>query len=151
MARSATRSGSPDGGLDLHTLDRAECLRLLQEGVIGRVVYTTGAMPAAQPVNYAMDGDEIIFRTEGGTKMELAVTNAVVAFEIDEIDAATRSGWSVLAVGEAYQISNPERLGSLQERIPQPWAAGRSVYTIAIPTTQLTGRRLSSADVTADL
>lgn len=150
MARSATRSGSPDSGLDLHILDRAECLRLLQQGVIGRVVYTAGAMPAAQPVNYAMDGDEIIFRTEGGTKMELAVTNAVVAFEIDEIDVATRSGWSVLAVGEAYQVSNPERLSSLQASIPPPWAAGRSVYTIAIPTTQLTGRRLQSADATAD-
>jgi hypothetical protein len=146
MSRSATRSGSADGGLGLHTLDRGECLRLLEQGVIGRVVYTAGAMPAAQPVNYAMDGDEIIFRTEGGTKMELAVTNAVVAFEIDEIDVATRSGWSVLAVGEAYHVSNPDRLSSLQERIPPPWAAGRSVYTIAIPTTQLTGRRLRSAD-----
>ena len=110
MSRSATRSGSADGGLGLHTLDRGECLRLLEQGVIGRVVYTAGAMPAAQPVNYAMDGDEIIFRTEGGTKMELAVTNAVVAFEIDEIDVATRSGWSVLAVGEAYHVSNPDRL-----------------------------------------
>ena len=146
MARSAMQSGSADSGLDLQTLDRGECLRLLEQGVIGRVVYTAGAMPAAQPVNYAMDGDEIIFRTEGGTKMELAVTNAVVAFEIDEIDVNTRSGWSVLAVGEAYHISNPDRIGSLQSRIPQPWAAGRSVYTIAIPTTQLTGRRLQSVD-----
>ena len=151
MARSATRDGSAEIGRDLHTLDRAECLRLLGQGVIGRVVYTAGAMPAAQPVNYAMDGDEIIFRTEGGTKMELAVTNAVVAFEIDEIDVATRAGWSVLAVGEAYQVTNPDRLGVLQQRLAPPWAAGRSVYTIAIPTTRLTGRRLQSTDSPAGL
>jgi hypothetical protein len=128
MARSATRDGSAESGFDLHALDRAECLRLLGQGVIGRVVYTAGAMPAAQPVNYAMDGDEIIFR----------------------IDVATRAGWSVLAVGEAYQVSNLDRLGMLQQRIPPPWAAGRSAYTIAIPTTRLTGRRLHSADATAD-
>lgn len=36
------------------SLDRTECLRLLSHGVIGRVIYTAEAMPAARPVNYAL-------------------------------------------------------------------------------------------------
>ena len=47
-------------------LTRAECRPLLGCGVIGRILYTTGALPAAQPVRYALRAGEIIFRTADG-------------------------------------------------------------------------------------
>ncbi len=134
----------------LERLDRPECLRLLSTGIIGRVVYTYDAMPAAQPVNYAVDDHEIIFRTDGGDKLKAAVNNAVVGFEVDEFDHAARTGWSVLAVGQAYHIIDRERLAALESRIPAPWATGRSTYTVAVPLTKLTGRRLVRQDGTAD-
>ncbi len=133
-------------GSTLERLQRPECLRLLQKGLIGRVVYTYDAMPAAQPVNYALDGDEIIFRTGGGDKMKAAVNNAVVGFEVDEFDSAARTGWSVLAVGQAYHILDPERLASLESRIPPTWVSGHATYTVAVPITKLTGRRLVRED-----
>lgn len=43
----------PRGLRGMVSLDRTECLRLLSHGVIGRVIYTAEAMPAARPVNYA--------------------------------------------------------------------------------------------------
>jgi nitroimidazol reductase NimA-like FMN-containing flavoprotein (pyridoxamine 5'-phosphate oxidase superfamily) len=140
----------PDSGEEstLERLPREECVRLLQKGLIGRVVYTYDAMPAAQPVNYAVDGDEIVFRTGGGDKLKAAVNNAVVGFEVDEFDSAARTGWSVLVVGQAYHILNPERLASLDSRIPAPWASGHAMYTVAVPLTKLTGRRLVRQDST---
>jgi nitroimidazol reductase NimA-like FMN-containing flavoprotein (pyridoxamine 5'-phosphate oxidase superfamily) len=134
----------------LERLDRAECVRLLHKGLIGRVVYTYDAMPAAQPVNYAVDDHEIIFRTDGGDKMKAAVNNTVIGFEVDEFDSAAHTGWSVLAVGQAYHIIDPDRLASLESRLPEPWATAHTTYTIAVPLTKLSGRRLVRRDTTTE-
>jgi len=131
-----------DQQVGLVELNRTECLRLLGQGVIGRIVYTVGALPAVLPVNYAMDGEEIIFRTGSDTILEAATSNEVVAFEVDDVNLETRTGWSVLALGKAYHITDPARLTELTARVPPPWAPGRSANTIAVPTLLLTGRQL---------
>lgn len=131
-----------DQHVGLVELNRTECLRLLGQGVIGRIVYTTGALPAVLPVNYAMDGDEIIFRTGSDTIMEAATSNEVVAFEVDDVNPETRTGWSVVALGKAYHVTDADRLTELTTRVPPPWAPGRSANTIAVPTLLLTGRQL---------
>jgi len=127
------------------SLDRAECLRLLSHGVIGRVIYTAEAMPAARPVNYALVAEEIIFRTGGG-HLATATNETVVGFEVNDIDLATRTGWSVLVVGRAYLVTDPDRLSEIMFRVPPPWAPGRTTHTIAIPTRQLTGRRVGDVN-----
>ena len=68
-----------------------------------------------------------------------------MAFEVDEIDTSTRTGWSVLGVGEAYEVLVPGRLADLAERMPAPWAPNRTSHTIAVPLRRLTGRRLAPA------
>ena len=128
--------------IGLIELDQAECLRLLTRSMIGRVVFTDSALPAAQPVTYLLDEEEVVFRTGGGSKLAAATRNAVVAFQVDEIDPSTRTGWTVLGVGEAYEVIVPERLADLAGRMPTPWAPDRTAHTIAIPLQRLTGRRL---------
>jgi uncharacterized protein len=128
--------------VELIELDDAECLRLLAEHEIGRVVFTDAALPAAQPVTYLLDDEEIVFRTSGGGKLAAATRNAVVAFQVDRIDTDTRTGWSVLGVGQAYEVVVPERLAELAERMPTPWAPNRTSHTIAIPLQRLSGLRL---------
>ncbi len=127
---------------ELMRLDRHECLCLLAKIAIGRVVFTEAALPAAQPVNYLLDGEEVLFRAGAGSKLAAATRHAVVAFEVDEIDARTQTGWSVLGVGEAYEVLDPARLAELAERMPAPWTADRTGHTISIPLQRLTGRRL---------
>jgi nitroimidazol reductase NimA-like FMN-containing flavoprotein (pyridoxamine 5'-phosphate oxidase superfamily) len=126
-------------------LDRAGCLRLLSAGAVGRVVFTESALPAAQPVNYLLDDEEVIFRTANGSKLAAATRRHVVAFQVDRIDEATRSGWSVLGVGEAYEVVDPARLAELADRLPPPWAPGHGLHTISIPLQRLTGRCLGHA------
>lgn len=128
--------------VELEELDHDECLRLLAGAVIGRLVFTEGALPAAQPVTFLLDGEEVLFRTAGG-KLAAAVLHAVVAFQADDIDVATRTGWSVLGIGEAYEVVVPRRLTELADRLPGPWAPASTAHTIAIPLQRLTGRRLS--------
>jgi hypothetical protein len=128
--------------VELVELDGAECLRLLTNSEIGRVVYTDAALPAAQPDTYLLAVEEVVFRTGGGGKLAAATRGAVVAFQVDEIDPSSRTGWAVLGVGEAYEVLVPDRLADLATRMPLPWAPGRTAHTIAVPLQRLTGRRL---------
>ncbi|GAA0937965.1 pyridoxamine 5'-phosphate oxidase family protein [Pseudonocardia zijingensis] len=142
-------AADPAATVELAELAEAECLGLLAGKSIGRVVFTDAALPAAQPVSYLLDGTEVVFRTGGGAKLATATRGAVVAFEVDEIDTATRTGWSVLGVGEAYEVLDPHRLAELARRMPAPWtglwAPNCAAHTIAVPLRRLTGRRLVSA------
>jgi hypothetical protein len=125
-------------------LDEAECIRLLAGREIGRVVFTFDALPAAHPVSYLLDAEEVIFRTGDGSKLAAATRGAVVAFQVDQIDTSTRTGWTVLGVGKAYEVLTPDRLADLATRMPAPWAPHRTAHTIAIPLQRVTGRRLAA-------
>lgn len=129
---------------DIETVElgRAGCLALLCTVGIGRVIYTDSALPAAQPVTFLLDDEEVVFRTWGGGKLAAATRNTVVGFQADELDTATRTGWTVLGVGEAYEVINRHRLAALQARLPLPWVPAHTDHTIAIPLQRLTGRRL---------
>jgi hypothetical protein len=46
----------------------------------------------------------IVFRTAPGSKIAAAAAGSVVAFEVDDDGRLDRSGWSVLAVGQAQLV-----------------------------------------------
>ena len=127
---------------ELDELERTECFRLLALGAVGRVAFTDGALPAVQPVSYLLDGEEIVFRTKNGSKLAAATRHAVVGFEVDDFDLQARTGWSVLGIGEAYEIVDPARLAALDDTYTDLWVRGHDAHTIAIPLQLVTGRRL---------
>jgi nitroimidazol reductase NimA-like FMN-containing flavoprotein (pyridoxamine 5'-phosphate oxidase superfamily) len=128
---------------DLAVLSREECLRRLAGAVIGRIVFVDSALPAIQPVNFLLDAQEIIFRTANGAKLAAATRESVVAFEVDEIDPRTRTGWSVVCVGRSYEITDRTRLAQLTETMPEPWALDHTAHTIAIDPRYITGRQIA--------
>jgi len=136
--------------MELMDLRREDCLRLLAEGVVGRVVYSDAAPPAAYPVTYYLDRDEVVFRAGDGGRLAAAARHQVVGFEIDAYDPSTRTGWSVLGVGVAYEVTDPDRLAALADRMPAPWAHDRAEHTIAVALQQLNGRRLAPEPVGLD-
>jgi transcriptional regulator with XRE-family HTH domain len=126
----------------LETLDRAECLRLIAAGGVGRVVFTAAAGPVALPVNYTLADGAILFRTGPGSPAAAQVGERV-GFEVDRIDEARREGWSVLAVGQASAVADPSELGRLHERPPvEPWAGGERELYLRIEPEQVSGRRI---------
>ena len=107
--------GDGEGPRDFGVLSEADCRRLLASTPVGRVIYTSGALPAAVPLNFAMDGEDIVFRTAPGSKLDAAMAGAIVAFEIDQIDINTRSGRSVLVVGRAAHEAAPDAIAHLDQ------------------------------------
>ncbi|MDT7714995.1 MAG: hypothetical protein QOH09_987 [Pseudonocardiales bacterium] len=128
---------------ELHTLDRAECLRLLRTVTVGRIAFTEGALPAIQPVNFTVEDSDVIIWTSGGGKLAAAVDGAVVAFEADEVDAATRRGWSVVVVGHASLVRDIDRLVAVAGPDTKPWVPGRTNHVICIKAERVTGRRIA--------
>jgi uncharacterized protein len=128
----------------LEVLSPDECLRLLGQASVGRLVYVDDIGPTAVPVNYAMAGADIVIRVEGGTKQQ-AMSQSILAFEVDHIDEDTRSGWSVVARGPGLELEL-DRLSStldrLQSGFPHPWALGVHNVWLQITPKFLTGRRL---------
>src|SRR5262245_8474269 len=124
----------------LKVLSRADCLALLTAAPIGRIVFTDRALPAVQPVNFVLDGEDIIIRTTAGSKLSRATRNAVVAFEADEFNPETRTGWSVAVVGRARAVTEPAEYTRLEALPLRPWAPGSRDHFIAISTEQTSGR-----------
>jgi hypothetical protein len=129
-----------DEGLDL--LDEDECLRLLGTVPVGRVGICAGALPAILPVNFELRGRSIVFRTGRGTKLDAAVRSAVVAFQADQYDSLYHTGWSVLAVGQAVDISETLDLDAGDATV-RPWAGGERQHYVAIDVEFVSGRRIS--------
>src|SRR5205807_10203279 len=73
-------------GSELEVLDRQECLDLVARVPVGRLVFTEGALPAVHPVNFRLHDGHVIFRVAPGSKLTAAVSNNIVAFQVDQID-----------------------------------------------------------------
>lgn len=130
----------------LVVLTREQSLALLRSRCVGRVSVTMRALPIILPVTYVLDAatESIVFRTGYGTKLYAAGRNSVVAFEIDDIDEETRTGWSVVAVGTAFEVTDPDELDRLARLPLQPWVRSAEMkHTISIPIVHLAGRRLT--------
>jgi len=127
---------------DFEVLGEEECLRLLSLGTIGRVAATVGAIPVVFPVNYHFADGAIHFRTGYGSKLAAATRNAVVAFQIDEIDRIYHAGWSVLAVGMAGELKEPGEVAWVSQLPLRAWAPGIRDHFVRIVPEFVSGRRI---------
>jgi nitroimidazol reductase NimA-like FMN-containing flavoprotein (pyridoxamine 5'-phosphate oxidase superfamily) len=126
----------------LRALSPAECFDLLGPGGIGRVGFTAAAGIMVLPVNFAVAGKTIVFRTARDTLLAL-YANAPVSFQVDRLDEALHEGWSVLAHGRAHEVTDEHAVKRLEDSTHlEPWAGGaRDVY-IRITLTRISGRRI---------
>jgi uncharacterized protein len=127
---------------DLQVLTRGECLALMATTPIGRVVFTDQALPAIQPVNFILDGDDVVIRTRPGSKLAAATRRAVVAFEVDDLDPVTGTGWTITVIGQALPVRNADEIDRLSRLALRPWSPEPLPHYIRIHTHRMTGRRL---------
>ena len=123
-------------------LSRARCLLLLEQSVMGRLAYCSESGPRIYPLNYAVYGETIVFRTAAYTTLGTEIDGRKVAFEVDEVDGVGH-GWSIVVSGLAELVSDPAEAAELRRVAdPQPWAPGvRSLY-VRIPVRRISGRAI---------
>lgn len=121
-----------------------ECRQHLVEGGVGRVAIATPIGPRIVPVTYTVHEDAVVFRTAPYSELSTYGWNAELAFQIDRLDHESREGWSVVAVGRARVVDDPEEVQRIRlSSEPQPWVAGTRNLFVKLPWRQLTGLRLS--------
>jgi nitroimidazol reductase NimA-like FMN-containing flavoprotein (pyridoxamine 5'-phosphate oxidase superfamily) len=126
----------------LETLPFDRCLLLLASVPLGRVGFCADGEVVVLPVNHAMDGQDVVFRTARGSKLSAAEEQDLVAFEADDYDEQTRSGWSVLVTGRAAVVDEESEIRRLGRLGLHPWAnAVEHPYWVRIRPTSVTGRR----------
>lgn len=131
----------PEVGARLEPLDPEACRRLLTTQPVGRIGITAHALPVILPVNYAVLGDAIVFRTIPGTKLDAATNKAIVAFEVDSYEPDGRAGWSVVVVGRASRLEG-DQLDQAETLAIDAWPLdGQASNFVGVEIAQITGRR----------
>ncbi|MFH8729824.1 pyridoxamine 5'-phosphate oxidase family protein [Streptomyces termitum] len=140
----------PPGGRRTVDLRPGEALALLASVPFGRIVFTEQALPTIRPVNHLVDGGDVIIRTGEGAALarrarEAGERGVVVAYEADEIDAATRLGWSVVVTGYCRPVTDPEETARYTELL-EPWTDQHREQVVRIRPDLITGMRLVPSD-----
>jgi len=128
----------------LLVLDLEECLKRLRTTPVGRLAFVHEGEPVAFPVNHAVDGVDVVFRTSWGSKFQVAETSGTVAYEVDGYDALSESGWSVVVKGTAqlvYESVDTDRYDTLGLR---SWADLEGLsFWVRIRPIEITGREVN--------
>lgn len=104
--------------------------------------------PKVLCVNYRLDENAIVFTTREATNIH-AAGHQHVGFEVDHIDYATRTGWTVLVQGT--RPTSPRDPRSPPPTGPghsiRPWVPGHHPLVIRIIPAEITGRELTAQDL----
>jgi uncharacterized protein len=127
-------------GLEILPFDR--CLELLATVPIGRISFFADGEIVVLPVNHVVDGQDPIFCTTRGSKLSAAEGQNLVAFEADDYDERSQSGWSVLVNGRAQGVYEDAEIERLSHLGLHPWVtAVERPFWVRIRPTSISGRR----------
>ena len=141
------RSDEPSAPFEgLEQISREECLHLLATLSVGRVaVPTAQGSPLVVPVNYLLDGEVVVFRTDPGSKL-YGLRQHPVSFQVDSIDPFRRTGWSVLVQGVAYDATPVE----VEHLTVEPWTGGEKQHWVRLVPLEVSGRRIRLPEIKLD-
>ena len=125
-------------------LSEEECWERLGGTEFGRLAYHLADEVHIAPINYAVDGRTLVFRTAEGSKLLGVVMNTDVAFEIDDVDEEAESAWSVIVRGAARILEGQEARDADNLRL-RPWVDTRKFNVVSIAVDELSGRQFHLA------
>ena len=122
-------------------LSQAECLRLLGSVSYGRVVFTSGALPAVRLASHLADRDQIIICASLGAAVSPGPDGRgpVVAYEADQVNADQWTGWSVVVVGRAALVTDEQLAARYRQSLRPAWANEQASQVITIAAELISG------------
>jgi uncharacterized protein len=126
-------------------LTEAACMRLLGTVRVGRVALTQHALPVVVPVTFGLDGSGIVIPAAPGSVLGASQPDLVVAFQADQLDLDTVSGWSVLVTGTLREVTGRGALLRAHQLGLPPWPSGDRHHFVRITPGIVSGRRVGPA------
>ena len=138
----------PQAPTPIQPLGEAESWDLVRAGGIGRLGYSGRFGLVILPINFEVEDKAIYFRVAShgptGEDLRTGIAHADyrVAFEVDQFDAASRSGWSVLVQGDVHPMESEDERASVARICVESWVAGPHELFLRITPTHLSGHRI---------
>jgi nitroimidazol reductase NimA-like FMN-containing flavoprotein (pyridoxamine 5'-phosphate oxidase superfamily) len=151
---SSSGSGTPDPEVNarrvLERLNEAECMELLADGGVARLVFTSRYGPTALPVTYKIDGGSIVLGMwdpvfDEDLRTGIADADYQVGVEADQIDPQAREGWIVLARGAAHHLDTEAERAPVIDAGLEPWIEEVPAHYIRVTPTTVFGVRAHRA------
>jgi nitroimidazol reductase NimA-like FMN-containing flavoprotein (pyridoxamine 5'-phosphate oxidase superfamily) len=133
----------------LRVLDRTECESALATQRVGRVGLPVLDHPLVLPVVFTIIDGDVVFRTAPGEKLIAAALQRVVAFEVDDYDVESRTGWSVNVIGTIEEIVDPALLARVRDLDLPCWAGEERDRCVRIRPRTVTGRAIDARQGTS--
>ncbi|MDR0285824.1 MAG: pyridoxamine 5'-phosphate oxidase family protein [Propionibacteriaceae bacterium] len=120
-------------------LDTDKAWDLLASGQLGRLAVQADVGVDIFPVNYAIDGECIIFRTAEGAKLSDLMAFGLATFEVDMWDE--QCGYSVIAKGPATPVRAVEEIAEVEALHLRPWVPTVKTVFVRICVTSISARK----------
>lgn len=139
-------SGRGEPAAHIVVLSDEDAWELIRPGGVGRIVFDGERGPTAEPVNFAVLAPRsIVARTEPGSRIAALDGTDPVGFEVDHLDEAMRTGWSVFLTGAMHRATDPDELEVLRRLDVAPWAGGHRDAYMVLEVSETSGRRIELA------
>jgi Pyridoxamine 5'-phosphate oxidase len=144
----ASDSASPDPGVSarrvLERLGEAECMELLADGGMGRLVFNSRYGPTALPVVYKIDEGSLVLGTwdpvfDEDLRTGIEHADYHVAVEADQINLEAREGWIVLVRGAAHHLDTEAERAPFIHAGLEPWVDEVPAHFIRVNPTTIYG------------
>jgi hypothetical protein len=134
----------------LERLGEAECMALLPDEGMGRLVFTSRYGPTALPVMYKIDGGSIVLGTwdrvfDEDLRTGIEYADYQVAVEVDQVDPEAHEGWIVLARGAAHHLDTEAERAPFIDAGLEPWVDNVPAHFIRVSHTTVFGVRVRPA------
>lgn len=124
-----------------------ECADLLEASQLGRLAVIIDGRPEIFPVDHVYDraSGSVVFPTSAGTKFHAALDWPFVGFEVDALESTDSGGWSVVVVGTAEEVTDPDDIARFAQARHVRWShPGAATHWVRIVPTKVTGRRIKA-------
>jgi uncharacterized protein len=127
----------------LQILHLGDCYGLLESVPVGRIGFIERGEVVMLPVNFLLDGQDVVFTTGRGAKLSAIEVGQYVGFEADAYDPATRTGWSVVVSGLAEVVDSDAEAARLDGLGLVSWAGTADKVWVRIRPNSINGRRIN--------
>jgi hypothetical protein len=102
-------------------------------------------------VNFVLDGDAVVFRSNVGLKFRLSVLSEhSVSFEVDSVEPGGHMAWSVVVQGRAELLGDDDIAAIPAGAWLRPMAPGERAEWVRIVPYAITGRKVRPVPISPD-
>ncbi len=122
-------------------LDEDTCWELFRSANVVRLAVVVGDDLEIFPINAAIDGRTVVFRTGEGTKLAALTISGSVVLEADGYEPALAQVWSVVIKGDAERLETFPDIDRAEQLLLPEWTGHPKQWFVRVYPKEITGRR----------